>query len=1319
MSRFVALLAVLALVGGCGAPAHRAPPADPGTHFYYDAAGRLAAVRQGATTAMYRFDRAGNRVSVDHLRAFDAASLRPSTPPGPHVSGVTPKLVGQGTTVSVSGSGFDPDPMGNVVALGGALGRVVAASPRLLRVQLPPVAVPGPVTVSTAYGRSASKDSLVVVPAEVDPADVHDVVAVEIGKATSIDSGPTLLTFHGDVGSTVELHLESADSATTGCDAAAVGLSGPTGTIIEADTAGESWCDRPARLPMNGSYLATVSNAGAVRATIRASGRHSSPVPTPATRVDHPSATAGPLGFAVDLASGLMDVGVTDLALGEATDLTRSFSVGDPVLPASAPEEPLARHWSLAGSIAIAPSMSYSYLDLLMPDGRRLPFRRVTAGAPSPTGAVFEPSAGVGAGPFARSRVAYTGSGWELTTRTGSVLGFGLAGSPRRLSWVRDASGRTSRWVRAPDGGLVGVVADGGQWARFDRDAGGRITAATDQVGDRVTYHYGRPDRVYADVLTRVTYQRAGLAAADVGYRYQPITGRLAAVTDGRRDRIRFEYDEAGRVTRQRVLGPVPAQWRYSYDMGTRRVRIPGRAGSIRLPHIDRASVTGPGVRRTVSFRRSPPAVRSAPVAESPIPGYVERAGGGGVFVDARGRVAASRTADGAVTRLQYDDHDRPVSIANADDASTRFGYTRAGDLATITDAAGTTQYGWNASGQQISETDPLGHRQRWGYDRSGRLVWFRDARGIRTSFRYDRSGRLAGQGAWADPVKASYDSAGRRTSLTLPGGSRIGYGYDGKGRLSRMTLAGASVGASYDSKGRLAGLALPNGVRGHVSYRNGHAIGISYSRDGRQIASQSAEYDRRGRVSSLTGDLGRPELPAQQGRSTFDAAHQVTESPVGSRWRWDAAGNLLQDDSHRYSWDARGRLLEVSGPSGRTRYGYDALGRRTTSTSGGRTTRYVYDSNDVVQQVDAYGSRTSYLRGPDGTALASVSGGQVTALLPDLFGNVGAAVGADGAVRRYSYDPFGDTPHPSGGPGFRGLLSDGSGLLVMGARTYDPTSGRFLSRDTWGIEGGDVDPYRYALGAPTVYTDPTGHAAECVGMALGWAMSALGPGGGWDDYDALEDKADSGQISQDEWSVQADRISHDLWAGFDVVANVCGTSAVGSSAASLPLLGAGRGAGRLLGRMSDGAVVGAAATRVGSAFDGVAAGVSEASANTIQRLYWNHGMMPSRAVRFTQDSAGGSFKDGRLVLDLAHDMAETGRAPPELPPIRVFQQDGALYSLDNRRLFAGQFANVDLPYRWATQSEILSRRQTQIYGGTSISIRMPGGIGNWGWWQP
>lgn len=95
--------------------------------------------------------------------------------------------------------------------------------------------------------------------------------------------------------------------------------------------------------------------------------------------------------------------------------------------------------------------------------------------------------------------------------------------------------------------------------------------------------------------------------------------------------------------------------------------------------------------------------------------------------------------------------------------------------------------------------------------------------------------------------------------------------------------------------------------------------------------------------------------------------------------------------------------------------------------------------------------------------------------------------------------------------------------------------------------------------------------------------------------------------------------------------------------------------------------------------------------------------------VRFTQDSIGATFKDGRSVMDTADEWAAAGRAPSNLEPIRIFEKDGAIHSLDNRRLFAGQYADVSLPYRWASPSEIAARNQTQIFRGTSVMVRFPG----------
>ncbi|MCW2848537.1 MAG: hypothetical protein JWR90_2511 [Marmoricola sp.] len=1013
-ARAVAALLLAVVVAGCGGRGAevRSDHAGPSARFVYDCAGRLAAVQEGGTTAVLRYEAAGDRVVVDHVRSRGYAPDRPHVMGAPRVTGVTPERVSPGATITVSGRGFDAVPAGNVVAVGGALGRVLSAAPTELRVQLPPVAAPGPVTVSTAHVRSTSRDDLVVVPAEVRPAEVTDVIRSELGRTTTLRGSQdevsprrTLLTFRGAAGAVVELHLGPGKEL---CASDAVGLAGPTGTIIEASAGSDSWCGRPARLPMAGTYTATVTHSSELRATLvekRAAAPRRLPGAAATRRVpqgwDEP-AEDGPADFPVDLSSGLLRTQVTDLPLGGsgAADLTRTFAVGDQDLPALAPEEPLARHWSVGASLALQPSASYSYLDVVLPDGLRLPYRRVSEGAPEATGGVFEP--GVGAGPFAGSQVTYAGSGWELRTRAGMVLGFARTGSPLRLSWIRDPEGRTARFVRGPDdqgrpvGDLVGVVSEDGQWARLDHDAEHRITGATDQVGDVVTYRYVRA----GDHLAAASYRPVGGTVTTVGYRYQELTGRLVAVTDGRRELIRFGYDEAGRVVRQVVARSpgVPAgEWRYSYSVGTRRVTLPGRTDRVSLPQVRRVVVVGPAGRRTVRFAggrwvsdstaagttrvvRQPGTDLVSPGSSSRDPdletaaglpeGYLElRDSASAVFVDAKGRRAAMRSPGGAVTRVAYDAYDRPVAITDADDTSTRLTYTDAGDIATVTDAAGTTRYGRDDRGQQVSETDPLGRRQRWRYDGAGHVTWQQDQRGVVSTFGYDRFGRLVtarygvrrgrapaervdhvfdrsgrlaqvrdstaegpvsfrydsrgnvvAETSAGDTVLRRYDDAGRPTDVILPGGAGVGPDYSAEGRLAGLVLRDRSrsvrAAPRYDRRGRLAGLDLPGGVRCRLGYSRGQLTGLSYTSGGRRVAEQRASYDAAGRLSGLDGDLGRPALPREQAERAFDAAHQVTAGAGGTHaWRWDRAGNLVEDDTHRYTWDARGRLVVVAAP--------------------------------------------------------------------------------------------------------------------------------------------------------------------------------------------------------------------------------------------------------------------------------------------------------------------------------------------------------------------------------------------------------------------
>jgi hypothetical protein len=102
-------------------------------------------------------------------------------------------------------------------------------------------------------------------------------------------------------------------------------------------------------------------------------------------------------------------------------------------------------------------------------------------------------------------------------------------------------------------------------------------------------------------------------------------------------------------------------------------------------------------------------------------------------------------------------------------------------------------------------------------------------------------------------------------------------------------------------------------------------------------------------------------------------------------------------------------------------------------------------------------------------------------------------------------------------------------------------------------------------------------------------------------------------------------------------------------------------------------------------------------------------GWINPRDVRFSQDSIKATLSDsGGRIDDLARGLRDGTVRPENVPPIRLVDRDGLLFTLDNRRLWAFQQAGLDVPCVMATPAEVASEawKFTTRNGGISIGIR-------------
>ncbi|WP_437338355.1 RHS repeat-associated core domain-containing protein [Sorangium sp. So ce394] len=630
--------------------------------------------------------------------------------------------------------------------------------------------------------------------------------------------------------------------------------------------------------------------------------------------------------------------------------------------------------------------------------------------------------------------------------------------------------------------GAVDLSTWGPSAHRLEYDALGNITAYVDPTGARWAWQRDADGRVIAavDPLGAVTRYESDPA------------GQLVAEADPLGNEIRYEMTPFGKLLRAHDASGLLVE--YSYDKHGQLVSATLPNGGVTRfvldEHANRIEVHEPDG----SMRRIAYDFLGRPVAVRDERGFETRYG-----YDERGALVAIHLPDGGVHTFDYDEDGNLARLTNADGARCEFAwagfhvvhelrrpdgsrlrlrYDREGDLVTVINDAGEVHRIVRDSGGRIVEERTFdGRTLRYGHDAMGRVTSIENGCGERTQLVYDLAGRLTDR-VYPDDTKDhfEYDAMGRVVLAENPAAS-CAFSYDERGRCveERSTVLGATiwVRSGYDGLGRRvaretslgyveriardpSGAPLELTLGGTEALRlRGDAMGAELERGLPLGGVIRHEHDALGRVvrRSVAAALDRPLRPGEPA--------------------WVGRPLHLVHD-RAYALSHAGVLLEaIDVDTKRTRYEHDACGRivaRIRERSTGERYRYDGDGN----RYGAPGDTSTY--GPGGRLLAHGDMGyaydgearrvEKRRRMPDggterwryEWGNHGLldrAVGPDGRVVRFAYDPFGrrvwkEVSSPTGQRMLTRFVWDADVLVHESQESQDEAGAPIVERRTY-----------------------------------------------------------------------------------------------------------------------------------------------------------------------------------------------------------------------------------------------------------------------------
>jgi RHS repeat-associated protein len=468
----------------------------------------------------------------------------------------------------------------------------------------------------------------------------------------------------------------------------------------------------------------------------------------------------------------------------------------------------------------------------------------------------------------------------------------------------------------------------------------------------------------------------------------------------------------------------------FTYDSAGRQKTTQTSGGGVQVPKVETLYSSSMGVPTSQRF-----------VCPESEPGCDTQAST--TTYDTLGRVTAYQDADGNEAKTTYDASGRPATFNDGKGTQT-YGYDAASGLLTsLTDsAAGTFTAGYDADGSMIKRGLPNGLTAETVFDPAGAA----------TKLTYTKATSCGSSCTWLN-FEVARSVEGRVLSETGTQGTRS-YGYDAAGRLSKAqeTPPGGSCTTrayAFDSNSNRTSKITRPGVGGACSESGGTTQGYGYDGADRLLGEGMA-YDPFGRITNLPANLAGGKSLSTSYFSNDMVASQ-SQNGVTNTFQLDAVLRQRQ-------------RLQAGGLEGTEVFHYAGPGDSPSWTERGSTW-------------------TRTIIGIDGElAAVQENGKEITLSLTNLHGDVVGSAAISPTVTAlkgtFAYDEFGNPTSGSAGRfgwvgGVQRRTELPSGIVQMGARSYVPVIGRFLSTDP--VAGGSANSYDYGNADPVNQFDPSG----------------------------------------------------------------------------------------------------------------------------------------------------------------------------------------------------------------------------------------------------